>query len=143
MSGAGRAFLRRTNKTKVPANKKGMSTKSQISTVLQDGTNICKVWTDNADFKMGDVTLAKFTSACDQLRDAHNAVEAKKLELTGLINERETQADTVRELVVRARSGFKSVYGPDSTQYEQAGGTRKSERKRPVRRSPPDAKKAA
>jgi hypothetical protein len=92
---------------------------------------------------MGDVTLPKFTAACEQLRETNNAVESKKLELTGLINDREAQADSVRELVVRARSGFKSVYGPDSTQYEQAGGTRKSERKRPVRRAQSDARKAA
>ena len=44
---------------------------------------------------------------------------------------------------MRARSGFKSAYGLDSTQYEQAGGTRKSERKRPVRRAQSELKKAA
>ena len=120
-----------------------MSTKAEITKLQQDGTQICKVWTDNADFKMGEVTLTKFTVACDALRDAHNEVEAKKLELTALINEREAQANVVQDLIVRARSGFKSVYGLDSTQYEQAGGTRKSDRKRPVRRSQFEVKKAA
>jgi len=37
-------------------------------------------------------------------------------------------------LVTRARSGIRSVFGPDSTQYEQAGGTRTSERKTPTRK---------
>lgn len=120
-----------------------MITKAEITKLQQDGTKICKVWTDNADFKMGEITLAKFTGACDALRDSHNEVEAKKLELTALINEREAQANLVQELTVRARSGFKSVYGLDSTQYEQAGGTRKSERKRPVRRAQSELKKAA
>ena len=120
-----------------------MSTKAEITKLEQDGTQICKVWTDNSDFKMGDVTLAKFTTACGALRDAHNEVEAKKLELTAFINEREALAVAVQELIVRARSGFKSVYGLDSTQYQQAGGTRKSDRKRPVRRGQLDIKKAA
>ncbi len=120
-----------------------MSTKAQITRLQFEGGQISKVWADNTDFKMGDVTAAKFTAACDALRDSHNEVEAKKLELTALFNEREAQANAVSELIVRARSGFKSVYGLDSTQYEQAGGTRKSDRKRPVRRAPLDLKKAA
>ncbi len=120
-----------------------MSTKIQITKLQQEGGQICKVWADNTDFKMGEVTAAKFTAACDGLRDAHNEVETKKLELTALINERESQANAVRDLIVRARSGFKSVYGLDSTQYQQAGGTRKSDRKRPVRRSIVELKKAA
>ena len=56
---------------------------------------------------------------------------------------RRYQASGVGELIVRARSGFKSVYGPDSTQYQQAGGTRKSDRKRPVRRAQTEVKSAA
>ena len=120
-----------------------MNTKTQILKLQQDSARICKVWTDNTDFKMGEVTLAKFTAACEGLRDAHNDVEAKKLELTALINEREAQADVVQELIVRARSGFKSVYGLNSTQYEQAGGTRKADRKRPVRKANLEVKKAA
>jgi hypothetical protein len=80
--------------------------------------------------------------ASPQSRRFHS-LRLKKLELTALINEREAQASTVQELIVRARSGFKSVYGPDSTQYEQAGGTRKSDRKRPVRKAGSEAKKAA
>ena len=56
---------------------------------------------------------------------------------------RRYQASGVGELIVRARSGFKSVYGPDSTQYQQAGGTRKSDRKRPVRRAQTELKSAA
>jgi len=126
-----------------PADKNSMSTKAQIVKLQQDATQISKVWTDNSDFKMGEVTLTKFTGACDALREAHTEVEAKKLELTALINEREAQASAVQELIVRARSGFKSVYGPDSTQYQQAGGTRKSDRKRPVRTAQTELKRAA
>ncbi|HWT01590.1 MAG TPA: hypothetical protein VN256_15190 [Pyrinomonadaceae bacterium] len=40
-------------------------------------------------------------------------------------------------IIARARSGFRATYGPDSTQYEQAGGTRSSERKRPSSKKNP------
>jgi len=35
------------------------------------------------------------------------------------------------------RKGVLAFFGPDSTQYAQAGGTRASERKKPVRSSEP------
>jgi hypothetical protein len=39
-----------------------------------------------------------------------------------------------RELTTRALSGIRGYFGPDSDEYEQAGGTRTSERKKPVRK---------
>jgi len=39
------------------------------------------------------------------------------------------------ELIVRTRKGVLAFFGGDSTQYAQAGGTRSSERKKPVRKS--------
>jgi hypothetical protein len=111
--------------------------------VLADAGQILNVWTANPDFKLGDMTLAKFKTATEELQEADNAVEAKRTELTGLINARDTQAAELGEWVTRARSGFRAVYGPDSTQYEQAGGTRSSERKKPVRKAVEPVKKAA
>lgn len=46
--------------------------------------------------------------------------------------ERELQTETARML-----AGVGAHFGPDSSEYEQAGGTRKSERKRPVRKAKP------
>ena len=120
-----------------------MSTKAQPGSVLVDANQIINVWTANPDFKLGDITLPKFKAGYDGLQEADNAVEAKRTELTALINERDSQALALQELVTRARSGFRAVYGPDSTQYEQAGGTRTSARKKPVRKNPELEKKAA
>ena len=38
------------------------------------------------------------------------------------------------QLTTRARSGIRGFFGPDSDEYEQAGGTRTSERKKPTRK---------
>lgn len=46
--------------------------------------------------------------------------------------ERELQTESARML-----AGTGAHFGPDSNEYEQAGGTRKSERKRPVRKPKP------
>ncbi len=38
-------------------------------------------------------------------------------------------------LITRAHSGIRAPFGPNSSQYEEAGGVRKSERKRPARKA--------
>jgi integrase len=43
----------------------------------------------------------------------------------------------ISSVTTRARNGFRAIFGPDSSQYEQAGGTRASERKRPAPRKKP------
>ena len=43
--------------------------------------------------------------------------------------------DALNDLNSRALKGVESRYGKDSNEYEKAGGTRKSDRKRPIRKS--------
>ncbi len=119
-----------------------MATKVSVDGVLADATSITNAWTANPDFTLGDITLAKFKAAFNGLDTANAAVETQRTELTGLINDRDDQAVALNELVTRARSGFRAIYGPDSTQYEQAGGTRTSERKRPNRKTNTGAAKS-
>lgn len=110
---------------------------------LAEAAPIINVWTANPEFQMGDITLAKFKTALDSLKEAQAAVESKRAELAALIMERANHAIEVSTLVTRARSGIRAVYGPNSHQYGQAGGTRTSERKRPVPKDNPDLKHAA
>ena len=46
----------------------------------------------------------------------------------------EQKIKAVNDLSDRALSGVKMKFGADSTEYEMAGGTRKSDRKRPTRK---------
>lgn len=63
--------------------------------------------------------------------------------LDDLQNNLESDEDTLRDLNKRMLSAVEATYGPDSSEYEAAGGTRASERKRPTRKgssgSPPPA----
>jgi hypothetical protein len=56
------------------------------------------------------------------------------------LNELVRHEKLASEWSARALNGVKFKFGPDSSQYEQAGGVRSSERKKPVRK--PKAPKA-
>jgi hypothetical protein len=51
-------------------------------------------------------------------------------------NELDSVETALREKNVRILSATEAFYGPDSSEYEQAGGTRRSERKRPGPKGP-------
>ena len=120
-----------------------MAAKVNATKIQKEGAALLKVWKDNPDFKMGEVTLAKFTQAVTDLGETLEEITDKEQEVKGLANSRDDQAKTLAEWNTRARSGIRSVFGPDSTEYEKAGGTRKSERRKAVRKLKSDAKKAA
>ncbi len=107
-----------------------------IDEVLADGEQIIRVWTDNPTFTLGEITLPLLQSTVDELRTLRGQIEDKRMELTKLLNDSDVKAADIMSAITRARSGFRASFGPDSTQYEQAGGTRSSERKRPGARKP-------
>ena len=110
-----------------------MKANISVARILSDANKVVDVWTANPDFTMGSVTKDSLTTAIGALDTAHAAVESKRTEMTDLLNQRDSQIAAMTQLVTRARSGVRAVYGPDSSQYEQAGGTRTSDRQ--VRRS--------
>jgi hypothetical protein len=105
-----------------------------VNAVQKDAQKIVNVWTENPTFSMGDVILLTLKADMTALTAADDAVEAKRHELTALLNARDAQIAALHEVITRARSGIRSTFGPDSTQYEQAGGKRKSERKPSIRK---------
>ena len=110
-----------------------MDVNISVARVLNDASKIMDVWNANPDFTLGTTTKDVMTTAITTLATAHAAVETKRTEMTDLLNQRDSQIAAMTQLVTRARSGVRAVYGPDSSQYEQAGGTRTSDRQ--VRRS--------
>ena len=57
-------------------------------------------------------------------------------ELVEVRNQRDAVGIDLWNNITRTRSFMKGFYGPDSTEYKLAGGTRKSERKKPRRKAP-------
>jgi hypothetical protein len=111
-----------------------MATKFDASSVRADAAQIIGVWEANPDFNMKGVTVSDFKAAESNLSKVLDDIARKEKELTALRNDRDDQAGKLNELCTRARSGIRGFYGADSTQYELAGGTRASERKKPQRK---------
>jgi hypothetical protein len=106
-----------------------------IPDVLDGAAKIKATWTANPTFALGEITLTTFATLHDKVADAEATIDAKRHELQGLLDQRDDDARALQDLTSRALSGFRAVYGPDSPQYDQAGGTRRSERA-PQKRAP-------
>jgi hypothetical protein len=100
-----------------------------IDAILAEAEQIKRVFVENKDFKVGDITEAKLETDIAALRAASTKTEGLRTQLTAAVNDANTQAEGLSDSVVRARAGIGAAFGLNSTQYEQAGGTRKDERK--------------
>lgn len=112
----------------------GGKTKDQT---LAEAEKLIRVWQANPTLSMGEITLVKFQEAVDALRQAGTMVDEARTALTGLINGANDKRSIVAKLITRVRSVVRGTYGPDSSQYEQVGGTRASERKPAKRKTTP------
>ena len=106
---------------------------------------IIKIFQATADLKIKvekkDFTAADLAALEAEVKSADDLVEAKRAELTPLLNARNDKAARLNAVLVQARKAIAGYFGEDSDEYELAGGTRKSERKSPGRRTAPKAPK--
>ncbi len=124
-----------------------MATKVSAEQVLADSGGIEKVWIDNPTMALGKddkdkVTLATYQASIKAVTDLDDQIKDARHTLDGLLDQRDDGALKLSALNTRALSAIRGIFGPDSLEYDQAGGTRTSERKRPVRNSknnPPTA----
>lgn len=111
-----------------------MARKVPIDQTIADAEQIARVWADNQDFTLGEITLPKLQKMITDLRASRGLSETLRTQLTAAVNETNERGVGLADVNTRARSGFRAVYGPNSTQYEQAGGTRTVDRQRPPKR---------
>ena len=109
--------------------------KIAVPTTLCEAHDVQTVWETVPNFVMGEITLSQFIATQNAADALSKSYLAKDNELTGIRSERDDKLYELRDLITRFRSGMRSMYGPDSTQYERAGGTRASARKRPTRKA--------
>jgi hypothetical protein len=96
---------------------------------IADAEKILRMWDENPSFTLGDITREVFTARLEALRQQRAATEALRTQLTEAVNNLNAKAVDLIGLTTRVLSGVRAVYGPNSTQYEQAGGTRTDDRK--------------
>lgn len=111
-----------------------------VDAVVADGEQIARIWTENPSFAMSGVTLAQLQTMLAELRAQQAVTEDLRTRLTAAINATNERTTAITEIVTRARAGIRGFFGSDSTQYEQAGGTRRSERKTRSRKPPAEGK---
>ncbi len=106
--------------------------------VIEEAERIIRVWEANPDFSLGEITKEKMQTMITELKQACASLEDLRRRVIETSNLVDDKVDAVNSVNVRARSGVKAVYGPNSSQYEEAGGTRESDRKpnRPKKSKP-------
>lgn len=103
---------------------------------LEQARNILVAWNlIDPTLKIGILTHEAIDSDLATVEALHKKILRLDKELSSLRYERDMACIGIWDKVKRARAGIKGVYGDDSMEYEKAGGTRRSERKKP-RRSP-------
>jgi len=94
--------------------------------------------TPKPDFGPG-LTLETYEAAATALsveQDAYNGDISALDEKTNLFDSHEQDLVDFNQRILAA---VKAIYGPDSSEYEQIGGVRRSDRKRPAREAKPNA----
>jgi hypothetical protein len=106
-----------------------MPKSKSFDSVQADGENLVRVWDANTDLALGDVTRAQFKTMMTTYVASRATANDLRTQLTAAVNAVNDQSRTINDICVRARAGARAQFGPDSTQYDQLGGTRQSERK--------------
>ena len=87
--------------------------------------------------KIGPLSLETIAGDVATVQRLQEKLIHLRNELVDIRNQRDAATIDLWNTVKRARSGIKGIYGDDSTAYKLAGGTPRSERKKPRRRSVP------
>ena len=88
----------------------------------------------NPSLSFSRLTVETFSADLATVKALKEKIMRVESELINLRNERDAATLALWDKVKRARVGIKAVYGDDSSEYELAGGTRLSDRKKPRRK---------
>src|SRR4051794_25250394 len=110
---------------------------SSFEDVQAQGNQLSRVWADNPELALGDLTQKQFGDMVKAFTAARTEVDDLRNQLTRAINDLNAKAAEILATTVRARSVARGQFGPNSTQYEQLGGTRASDRKPRTKKQPP------
>ena len=113
-----------------------MGKKLYPTDTLAQAGEILTAWNHtNPSLAFRDLTLETLSADLATVKALQEKIINLRTELLDARNERDATCIAIWDKVKRARAGMKSVYGDDSTEYELAGGTRRSQRKPPRRKA--------
>ena len=98
--------------------------------ILSDAERLLRVWNANKKLVLGDdITVVSLQAMVDAFKARRAQTEDLRTQLTRSVNEGGEMANGLSGAYTRGLSGIRAQFGPDSSQYEEAGGTRSSDRK--------------
>ena len=111
------------------------STKKNLASVTfaEDRANALSSIDPALDLGNG-LTLVDYKTKAAALKAKNDQYNSDLSDLDGALNAIVADEKALDDLSVRMLAGVGSKYGRESSEYEQAGGTRTSERKAPVRK---------
>ena len=105
------------------------SNRNTLNSTIASADRLIQVWSENIKFSMGDVTLDGLKLEVDKLRNLKRSRDELRVKLSKLIDDTNDQMKLIDDYNTRGLSGMRAIFGPDSAQYAQVGGTRRSDRK--------------
>lgn len=108
---------------------------SSIPKLLQEAGKVKEALEKVGKPLPGGASPQAMAGAIAALNGAVSKLDNLNAERVKLVNEKRVAQQALRQDIVKARLAIKVECGDDSSEYEMAGGTRRSERKRPVRKS--------
>jgi hypothetical protein len=113
-----------------------MAKKLYPTDTLDQAQFIIAAWKNiNESLAFGPLTYESFSADLEAVDSLQRKIVRLQTELLEARNERDAAHIDIWSKVKRARAGIKAAYGDDSVEYEMAGGTRLSERKKPRRKT--------
>jgi hypothetical protein len=85
----------------------------------------------------GNLTVEGYETEIEAYSTRRDSYNLKVADLDDETNQLDDHEGRLNELNVRILAAVKGQYGPDSSEFEQLGGVRTSDRKRPVRSTKP------
>jgi hypothetical protein len=115
--------------------KGGGMASSSVPKLVQEAVKVKEVLDKIGQELAGGVSSKALGQQLDGLNGAISKLDSAKAEVTKLVNMKKESAKAMRAFLVKAKLAIKVQFGSDSSEYEMAGGTRASDRKRPVRKA--------
>ena len=110
-----------------------------IANLLQEASKIKEAMEKIGEGLPAGISIAELEAKINALKTSTKAVDAINAERTQMVNIKADDVKGLNEYLIIIRLAIKSLCGLNSSEYEMVGGTRASERKKPVRKPKPQA----
>ena len=109
---------------------------SRVLDLEKGTTRLAAVKSIDAALDLGNnINVTVYETELNLLRTKLNTYNTTLSTIDDLYNACLVQIDVVKDLNERILTGVATKYGKNSTQYEMAGGKKKSERKKPAKKT--------